>query len=236
MRLYWYKGSQIEQHNFGDCVAPVLMRFFTGRTPVWTPPEKANVFSIGSIVSKIPDGFQGTVIGTGTISKDVKKDLSRARFLAIRGAASREACRAPKETLLADPGILIPLLFEDIQLAPTFDKVICPHYVDKAMAERHRGLARVDILANHRAVVTGIARARTLITSSLHALICADALGIPHILEPHRDVRGGLWKFNDYVSAFGETITPGVRRLTPRPAMRAKQAALRAAFQRLARP
>lgn len=234
MRLYWFKGSPREERNFGDCIAPVLMRAFTGTTAAWTPPEKAEVFSIGSIASKIPDGFRGTVLGTGTISKDVKKDLSRARVLAIRGAASREACRLPRETLLGDPGILVPILFPDVKLAPTYDQVICPHYIDNAMKKRHPGLAHVDILGSHRAVVAGIARARTLITSSLHALICADALGVPHILEPHPLVRGGLWKFNDYASVFGETITPGVRRLTKRPAMLAKQAELRAAFRKLA--
>lgn len=234
MLLYWYKGSPREERNFGDCVAPVLMRALTGVPAAWSPPEKAEVFSIGSIVSKIPDGFRGTIIGTGTISSDIKKDLSHARVLAIRGDASREACHLPPGTLLGDPGILIPGLFPDIKLTPTFDKVICPHYVDEVMAKRHSGLARVDILGSHRSVVAGIARARTLITSSLHALICADALGVPHILEPHPRVRGGMWKFNDYASVFGETITPGVRRLTKRPTMLAKQAELRAAFRKLA--
>ena len=78
-----------------------------------------------------------------------------------------------------------------------------------------------------------MAGASVVYTSSLHALILADALGVPHVLEPHEAVIGGMFKFQDYASAFGEEIRPRQERLTDRAAMAQVQAALRDQFGRL---
>jgi hypothetical protein len=59
-------------------------------------------------------------------------------------------------------------------------------------------------------------------------MIAADALGVPHIVVPHPDVIGGMYKFEDYASAFGVRLRPGKIRLTPRSLMEERQAELRA--------
>jgi Polysaccharide pyruvyl transferase len=79
-------------------------------------------------------------------------------------------------------------------------------------------------------VLGTIAAARLVITSSLHALIAADALGVPHVLELSDKVTGGIYKFNDYGSAFGDRIVPGKERLTDRAVMAQRQEGLRAAL------
>jgi hypothetical protein len=76
-------------------------------------------------------------------------------------------------------------------------------------------------------VIVQIAGAALVYTSSLHALIAADALGVPHVLELSTTI-GGLHKFRDYASAFGESIEPEKPRLTDRGAMAERQRELRA--------
>jgi hypothetical protein len=104
------------------------------------------------------------------------------------------------------------------------------------MRWRHPRTPRSSVTGDPRKLLLDIASAEVVYTSSLHGLIAADVLGVPHILEPYEKVRGGLFKFEDYVSAFGETITPGVERLTDRAAMQRRQDQLRAAFRSLTPP
>lgn len=232
--LFWYRGSGVEQHNFGDSIAPHLVRGLAGLEPVWQAMPGADLVTIGSVMSKVPDGWPGIVLGTGTIRSGLVRDLRRAIVLCLRGERTREACLPSGNPTLGDPGILAPDLFPAVRPLPRHDVVIVPHYIDHEMARRYPKAVRVDILADHRTVLAGIASAKLVVTSSLHALVAADALGVPQVLEPHPAVIGGLWKFEDYVSAFGLSIQPNTTRLTPRPLMTERQNALRACFRGLA--
>jgi len=161
-------------------------------------------------------------------------DLRTARVLALRGHITRAHVKMPRPSkpyALGDPGILVvDLPRDDVEPVPV---LLVPHYVDKLMVERHPGLPVLDITASSSRVLGAIATAGIVITSSLHALIAADALGVPHVLEPSDKVTGGLYKFRDYVSAFDETVTPYRERLTTRGTMTLRQNQLRAALWRV---
>lgn len=208
--------------NFGDQLTPILFERW-GIPHTWAPPGDAELFGVGSIISKVPRaGFAGIVWGTGTIRRGVGRDLSRARVLAVRGERTARECRGvPAGTPFGDPGILVGTLIGDgdrgrlvVGERGELGDVVVPHYVDHDLADRHPGATVVPITSDPIEFVTAVARADRVFTSSLHGLITADALGIPHVLEPHPSVIGGLWKFQDYASAFGETIRPRVERLT----------------------
>lgn len=234
MKLYWCRTCG-DGRNLGDVLGPTLLRHYGYRVS-WAAPAQARVVSIGSVLSKPPPGWRGTVWGTGFIQEHMTRDLRRANVLAVRGELTRDACNLPRSTVLGDPGILAgDLLGPDATVAPDGPVVVVPHYVDRDLAARHPGAVRVDILDTPRAVLAAIAGASLVYTSSLHALIAADALGVPHVLEPHPAVVGAMFKFSDYASAFDAAITPGVVRLTDRGAMAERQAALRAAAAGLPR-
>jgi pyruvyltransferase len=208
--------------NFGDMLGPVLYRRH-GHDVTWAPPALAEIFTVGSILSKVPERKRVTIVGTGFIRPEMTKDLRRANVLAIRGERSRKAARLGPATL-GDLGVLVDEL-PRTEVAP-IDVLAIPHHVDHDLATRYQHTAAIR---GDAAVLLGsIAAAGLVVTSSLHALIAADALGIPHVLAPHPGVIGGLYKFDDYASAFGESIIPGRERLTPRLLMAAKQAELRA--------
>ena len=223
IRLNWC-ASCGGGHNFGDQLGPALLRFY-GYRVAWARPASASVISVGSILSKVPDGWPGTVLGTGFIRYGLHKDLRRARVLAVRGAATRRACHLPDRTPLGDLGVLVTDLPRTAR--PPIHELVLPHTVDHDMAARHPGATVIRATDPIPAILGAVASAGIVYTSSLHGLIAADAFGVPHILEPHGDVIGGMFKFNDYASAFGEEITPGAVRLTPRTAMADRQAELR---------
>jgi len=210
--------------NFGDQLGPILLRHY-GIPVEWAKPADAQIITVGSILSKVPGGWRGIVLGTGFIRRGMTKDLSRARVLAVRGVLTRRAANLPATIPLGDLGILV----SDLPRAtiPKTDAVVIPHYVDHDVAARHPDAALVPITDGPGVILGAIAAADVVYTSSLHALIAADALGVPTVLEPHENVHGGLFKFQDYASAFGERIRPGVPYLTNRLAMLDRKAELR---------
>lgn len=232
MKAFWCRSCG-KGRNFGDQLTPALLAW-KGIDYEWAPADQADLIAVGSVISRLPHaGWRGIVWGTGTIQREVRRDLRSARVLAVRGELTRKACSLPAHTQLGDPGILVPLLFPGIRREVRHGLVLAPHYVDDSMRRRHPDARVVDVLAGHRAVVQAIAQAELLITSSLHAMITADALGVPHIVEPHDQVKGGLWKFADYASAFGDTVKAGQARLSDRAHMYERQAQLLAGLATL---
>jgi hypothetical protein len=211
-------------HNFGDQLGPILLRHY-GIPVVWASPATAEIITVGSILSKVPNGWTGTVLGTGFIRRGMCKDLSRARVLAVRGVLTRKACGLPASVPLGDLGLLVSDLPRFAMLS--IGALVVPHTVDHDIAARHPGATVVRATAEPAHILSAIAAARIVYTSSLHALIAADALGVPHVLEPHPGVHGGMFKFTDYASALGQRITPYVERLSPRAALLDRQQELR---------
>lgn len=216
--------------NFGDQLGPVLLRHYGFRVK-WSRPATCELMTVGSILSKVPPGWPGTVLGTGFIRPGMRKDLSRARVLAVRGTSTRDACRLPLRTPLGDMGILVIDLPHEA--LPSTGTLVLPHTIDHDIAARHPDARVVPMTSDPAALVAAVAAAELVYTSSLHGVVTADAFGVPWVLEPHPSVHGGLFKFRDYASAFGQRIAVGVPSLTPRDAMAERQAELRALVERL---
>ena len=236
--MHWSHSANCR--NFGDVLGPTLFRHW-GYTVEWAEPADAEIVTVGSIISKLPNVWRGTILGTGTIRAGISRNLSRARVLAVRGTLTRDACHLPRSTPLGDLGLLSPDLLGAAGSGYPVDGAdpsrarpaaphpfgVLGHHIDRDIAARHPGALVIGIRTDPASIVMAAASCRLLFVSSLHALILADALGVPHVLEPHPDVIGGLWKFADYGSSLGERIVPGVERLTDRAIMAAKQAELR---------
>jgi len=62
-------------------------------------------------------------------------------------------------------------------------------------------------------VLREASKCERIMSSSLHGIILADALGIENQWEYSERVFGKGFKFRDYASALGETIEPGEWRL-----------------------
>jgi pyruvyltransferase len=195
--------------NFGDAITPLLLGHY-GFTPICTTPARAQVVSTGSILHHLPEDFSGCILGSGLIAEEFAKLYPKAKILALRGARSRNLIQASAHVALGDPGLLLPRLLPDLPQRQMPVGVV-PHFVDKGNMRLREICARfpteiklIDVQSHPLRVLREMAQCEHILSSSLHGLVVADALGIPNRwLVLSNQVKGGRFKFDDYYSAFG---------------------------------
>jgi len=194
--------------NFGDSANPDIVRWVSGREPRIFKKHPSYLV-MGSIMS-LPD-YPTVVWGTGVQAESHGLLARPRRVHAVRGPLSRQwlhghGVECPP--VYGDPGILFPRVY---QRAPRQDVElgIAPHYIDHS-DPRVQQLAQEALLIDVRRppaeVFREISRCKVLASSGLHALIAADALGIPSIwLRLSDSVVGGDFKFRDYFEGAGHS-------------------------------
>jgi pyruvyltransferase len=214
VKAFWAQSGS----NFGDVLTPLLFERLAGIRLEWAPAEEADLFAVGSIIEIIPRGYTGLVVGSGCWY-DAPVELDQARVLALRGVltARLAGLRPP---LLADLGLLAPDLLDR---QPERD---LPVGTVRAGGDP-RPPAGVDLRPDSDALtlIATAARCQTIVSSSLHGLILADALGIPNMWDPYPT--SPAFKFRDYASAYGERIEPYTWRVADQVQVGEKQRALR---------
>lgn len=215
MKAYWAKSEAGD--NFGDVLTPLLFKRLRGIHLEWVEREHADLIAIGSLVETIPRGYAGTILGTGCMF-DAYVDLGAANVLALRGVftARLTGLHPP---LLADLGLLAA------DLAPVVGRDVSVGTVRADGDPRPSiGLA-LDPMGDAEEMIAQAAHCQRIVSSSLHGLILADALGIPNMWDPYPPVSD--FKFRDYASAYGERIEPYTWRVADQKQVAQKQGALR---------
>ena len=218
IRLYYYRHRS-GQSNFGDALSPLIIERVIGRPTVWAHQAACDVAAIGSILGSIVQRrwkrwlhmrFDPVhVWGSGFIRpyRDGPNPLLKCH--AVRGHISRLALGLPEDTALGDPGLLAGRL-----IVPPADKrhgwAIVPHLSDlrlpvvKALHERNPHSVIADLSDDPLDILRTIAASEFVVSTSLHGLVIADALGIPSIWATFSGkVSGDRYKFEDYYSALG---------------------------------
>lgn len=227
MKAYWARRQE-GPGNFGDELTALLFERLCGMTLEWVEREEAELFGAGSIVERIPRGFAGYVVGSGCWF-DGPIELDGARVLALRGVlTARLAGLHPP--LLADLGLVAPDLVPRLSRHRDVEVGTVRAGGDPRPAA---GLA-LDPLGDPLEMIREASRCRRIVSSSLHGLILADALGIRNMWDPYPVVADSGFRFRDYASGFGERIEPYSWRLADQGQVAAKQAALRRALQEVA--
>lgn len=217
MKAYWAKSEAGD--NFGDVLTPLLFERLRGIRLEWAEREDSELIAIGSLADAMPRGYAGIVLGTGAMFERYV-DLDAAEILALRGmlTARLAGLRPP---LLADLGLLAS------DLAPSVARDVEFGTVRAGGDPRPPiGLA-LDPMSDAEALIASAARCQRIVSSSLHGLILADALGIPNMWDPYPGALGEGFKFRDYASAYGERIEPYQWRLADQAQVGDKQRALR---------
>ena len=209
IRTYWW-GSR---KNFGDLITPALLLAY-GYTPVYEKKHRAELLCTGSILDGVDERFSGQVLGSGLI-RDHQIRLPRAQFLAVRGELTRERLGLDAGLPLGDPGLLADRLLAQ-PVAKRYRLGVVPHYADKQDARVHallQSLGDSARLINPEdypvTVIRQIAACEQVVSSSLHGIIVAHALGIPAVwMQLSESVAGGGFKFHDYASSVGVRLEP----------------------------
>lgn len=214
IRTFWWRWKYPHRLNFGDELTPPLVERLTGRRVTWAPPESCDLVGAGSVVQMIlkrQQQNQPRIWGSGFIRAAADgEEPARLDALAVRGRSTlgRVENLSSHEIALGDPGILAPLLI-DGTVKKRYTLGVIPHYHDVSspvigqMRALGPGVRVIDVAWTPQEVAREIAACDAVISSSLHGLIFADALGVPNAhIRLGDKLKGGLYKFHDYYSAY----------------------------------
>lgn len=215
--MYWWWRNDFV--NFGDWVGPLIYEARTGRKPIWRHPEGHGRgpyhVTAGSILAFGHSDREAIVWGSG-IHNGVAEIGELGQVTALRGPMTRErvlACGNTASDVFGDPGLLVPRV---LGLRPTPGATalgVVPHYFDiDRTRELFEGLPEVriiDVRRSVQAVARDIAECGAVVSSSLHGVITAHALGLPTVWISVVDPGDrGYFKFFDYFAGLGvENVT-----------------------------
>lgn len=191
-------------NNFGDVLGPILVREICRTLQLREPTEDRRLLSVGSIMKLSRPG--DVVWGTGVNGKSL--DLGGGPELDVR------AVRGPRSrALLLDAGATVPEVYGDPALLwPQFwsrdsygvesepgRAVFVPNFHDLGKVESE--IEVISPIGEPHSVIRQLLSADFVCASSLHAVILAEAYGIPaRLVVPTEEP---LFKYADYYEATG---------------------------------
>ncbi|MBN8205316.1 polysaccharide pyruvyl transferase family protein [Microbacterium esteraromaticum] len=201
---YWWDGHP----NFGDALTPWLLPKY-GIVPLYREPRHARLIGVGSLLEFCAEDYDGAIWGTGLMT-DVERRMPNVQALAVRGPLTAERIDV-SGAAYGDPGLLVSRHVARPARRAAIAAVPHGHHRSHAgltaLLKSEPGRVRdVNVHREAAPTVREIAGCETVLTTSLHGLITADAYGIPAVwtaLEPA--LTGGTFKFHDYEAA----VTPG---------------------------
>jgi len=190
------------------------------------------------------------VIGSGSFGSNRKRIPPGAQILALRGPLTADYLGIdPSTVLYGDPGVLAPRILGIQKDASATTISVIPHYVDFPSIQPivsgnsfGTDISVINVRRHPRLVIEDIASSRACVSTSLHGIIVAEALGIPAIWATvDGPIIGGTFKFRDYYLGtgrqypsplpLGEAIEAA--RTAPTHGFQASSADLELAFRRL---
>lgn len=191
--------------NWGDALTPHLVELISGKPARYDEnPLCWKHLVIGSILDRADQ--YSIVWGSGMITPDSLPAARPHAIHAVRGPLTRErlirsgiSCPA----IFGDPALLLPLYFNPPRIVKWKIGVI-PHYVDEDhpwvhAVRREEGVKVINIRSGIKEFVHEVLSCESILSSSLHGLICADSYRIPNRrLNLTKKLTGGNFKFEDY--------------------------------------
>ncbi|MFD0977930.1 polysaccharide pyruvyl transferase family protein [Salinimicrobium gaetbulicola] len=213
--VYWSSHKHIKGENwdnFGDALVPFLVEKISGKKVSWHPLRSSKTNKVYIVIGSILElvGTDNIVWGAGIIKSNAQ--IANANILAVRGPISYSRVLASgikMKKIWGDPALLLPYYFSASKKAQSNKTLVIPHYVDfeeaKNLLSANENLELVDLKkGNLEEIISEIAGARLILSSSLHGLIVAHAYGVPAIwVKFTDDLDGDDIKFNDYFLSVG---------------------------------
>lgn len=208
--LFYYKNPNPQYPlNFGDDLSPMIVSRMLGRdVDICRREINPKLLALGSIIhfANNNDVIWGTGVN-GKIRHRVQKGVHSLDVRAVRGPRTRhilmkKGIDCPE--IYGDPALLLPVLFPEYKVqGGEGTKIIC-HYHDHTKMIK-MGLDFIPAWQPVDKVIKEICRADLVISSSLHGVIVAEAIGIPAVyLRISRQEH--LFKFKDYYEGTGRKI------------------------------
>lgn len=205
MKYYWYKGEWSDEvGNVGDMLTPYIIEYLTGDRPVEScdKADRGKILSIGSIAEFIEDG--DTVWGSGLIRPKPLKKKEDVTILCVRGrqtAHELEKIGYDVPDVYGEPSLLMPDIYFP-KVEKKYKRAYIPHYVEKVeFIDQYPDGYFIDIINRPLDFIDELLECESIVTSSLHAYILAEAYGIEVVYTQLTDkIVGGYYKYADYLS------------------------------------
>lgn len=215
LKLFWSRGHE---RNAGDWFSPLICECLSGRPVAYADPRGCDLVAAGSLLGRLNKshrlhrlGLRRSldIWGTGSLRSEDRLRGSH-RLHAVRGRLTLALCESPAgATSLGDPGLLVEALL-DGPVEKRHGVGVIAHLADLdhpevgAFLETASHARLLDVTSPAEQFIKEIARCERILSSSLHGLVFADALGIPNRwFTASGALVGGRHKFDDYYSAFG---------------------------------
>ncbi|WP_085318101.1 polysaccharide pyruvyl transferase family protein [Derxia lacustris] len=207
-QLYWMESPY--PGNVGDILNAYLVEKLAGIPPRHVAAAKG-LLAIGSVVRLA--GAGSTVWGAGTPRMTDRLD-PRARYLAVRGPLTRQLVLASGGScpeVYGDPAWFMPALYRPAPRRPTHKLGLVCHYANAGELVAGAGVRGISVLRagydDIEAFIDELHDCETVVSSSLHGLILAQAYGIParwiELTDSARGLPGDGCKFRDYFITVG---------------------------------
>lgn len=216
IRLYWWT----DRVNMGDVLSADIVRYISGRPVEWASLADCNLISTGSIYGWLRiriDRYGRDVHVWGSGIKKPWETYGTTRGIhhhLVRGPLTIMATGIDG-LATGDPGLLAGDAYDIVQASDASGIGIIPH---RSQWSREDYIADLKALPNVRlidfrtddcrACVEEMAACEMIISSSLHGLIVADALGIPNYWMEAADFEGlgREFKYFDYGLSVGRLL------------------------------
>lgn len=173
-------------NNFGDKLGPLIVHRILQRSglPSGRRGRGGRLLTVGSILHFARDG--DTIWGSGINGKipDSLHDFTSLDVRAVRGPITATFLRSrgiEVPEVYGDPALLLPDLYPDLvryQVDPVQEVLVVPNLNEKLGSVPDHVAVLDPREPIWRCLVT-IAQSKLVVASSLHALIVAEAFGIP---------------------------------------------------------
>lgn len=198
----WWLGNKYCQGNFGDILTPHILDYFGIKFEYVNHYSKAEAIGVGSIARRAGDSVM--VLGSGIISQSDKL-APKANWKFVRGPYTRNRVRffgGECPPIYGDPALLLPLLVEPSD--KKYSVGFVPHNVDyNEISQKYKNSNVIGLgTRNFRQIIHRITQCETIISSSLHGIICAHSYGIPAAWAKSKvKLKGDNVKFEDYFAS-----------------------------------
>jgi len=182
--------------NFGDEIGPLLVAALAGDA---VAPAGARLLSVGSVIHFAEPG--DVVWGAGVNGKVRQRVRYPLDVRAVRGPLTRAVLLGsgvPTPEVFGDPALLLPRLLPDVEPAGAADVLVVPNLNE---LDRVGGEGVLSPLGDPLDIASRIRAATFVVASSLHALVLADAYGVPS--RPLVPAAEHPFKYLDYYAGTG---------------------------------